>query len=71
MVYLFLCVAAMGLCCCLRAFFLVVANRGYSLVAALLIVVTTLVAEHGLQGARASVVLACELSSSLGSRAQA
>ena len=54
-----------------RGLFLVVANRGYSLVAGLLIVVTTLVAEHGLQGARASVVLACELSSSLGSRAQA
>ena len=44
---------------------LVVASRGYSLVAVhwlLLIAVASLVAQHGLQGLWASVVAACELS---------
>ena len=60
--YLFL--AVLGLCCC-TDFPLVAANGGYSLVVAcgLLIMVTSIVAEHGLSDARASVVAACELGS--------
>ena len=56
-IYLFL--AALGLCCCVRAFsscgergLLFVAVRG------LLIAVASLVAEHGLLGTRASVIVA-------------
>ena len=70
-VYLFL--AVLGLCCC-TDFPLAAANGGYSLavVRGLLIMVTSLVAEHRLSNARASVVAACELRSysPLGSRAQ-
>ena len=55
--YLFL--AVLGLCCC-TGFSLVVASGGYSPVAVpgLLIVVASLVAEPGLSGSWASVVVA-------------
>ena len=55
--------AALGLCCCAWAFSLVEASGGYSPVAVqgLLIVVASLVAEHGLQ-ARGSVVVVHGLS---------
>ena len=60
--YLFL--AVPGLYCC-TDFPLVAANGGYSLVVVcgLLIVVTSIVAEHGLSDAQASVAAACELGS--------
>ena len=50
--------ATLGLCCCVR-FSLVVASGGYSLVAVcgFLIAVASLFAEHGLQGAWASVTV--------------
>ena len=53
----------LGLCCC--AFLLVAVSRGYPLVLALwlLIAVASLLAEHRLSGTRASVVVACGLSS--------
>ena len=49
--------ALLGLRCC-TGFPLIAASGGYSLVAVcgLLIVVASIVAEHGLQGAQASVV---------------
>ena len=48
----------LGLCCC-TGFSLVVASRGYFLgvLRRLLIAVASLVAEHGLQGTQASVVV--------------
>ena len=53
---LFLFLVVLGLCCCV-GFSLVAANGGYSLVVmcGLLIVVASLVVEHGLQGMQASV----------------
>ena len=60
--------AALGLCCCARAFSSC-SERGLLFIAVcrLLIVVASLVVEHGLLGAWASVVVACRLSS-FGSR---
>ena len=60
-IYLYLFLAVLGLHCC----FSLVASRVFSPVAVprLLIVVASLVMEHGLWGARASVVSACGLSS--------
>ena len=54
----------LGLCCC-EGFSLVVESRGYSLatVPRLLIAVSSLDAEHSLQGKQASAVAACGLSS--------
>ena len=56
-IILFICLAVMGLRWC-RGFSLVAASTGYSLVVmcGLLIVVASLAVEHGLMGARASVV---------------
>ena len=69
--YLFyhLLLAVLGLCCS-AGFSLVVGSKSYSLVKALglLIAVASLIAEHGLWGAQASVVQASGLSS-CGSRA--
>lgn len=48
-----------GLCWCAQAFSLVTASKGYTLVAVcrLLTAVTSLVAEHGLQGSLASLIV--------------
>ena len=56
--------AALGLCCCTRAFSSC-GEQGLLFIAVcgLLIAVSSLVAEHGLQGTRASVVVAHGLSS--------
>ena len=59
-VYFFL--AVLGLPCCV-GFSLVAVSGGYSVVVTywLLIVVTSVVAEHSLLGAQASVAVACRL----------
>ena len=61
---LILILALLGLCCCM-SISLVAVSRGYSpvVVHELLIVVASLVAEHELSGARASVAAARGLSS--------
>ena len=57
-VCMYICVAALGLCCCARAFSSC-GKRGLLFVAVhgLLIAVASLVAEHGLLGVRASAVV--------------
>ena len=59
--YLFVCLflAVLGLHCYVD-FYLVAASRGYLLVCGLLTALTSLV-EHGLEGARASVIVAPRL----------
>ena len=61
--YVFL-LAVLGLCCC-TGFFCSCSEQGYSLVAvpSLVIAVVSPVAEHGLQGTQASVVVALGLQS--------
>ena len=56
--------AVLGLCCC-AGFSLVAASKGYSpgVMRGLLTAVASLVAEHGLQGPRASAVVAPRLQS--------
>ena len=62
--YLFICLylAMLGLCCCVWAFSSC-RDHGYSLavVRVLVIVVASLVGEHRLWGAQASVIVACGL----------
>ena len=54
----------LGFCCCMRAFSLVVVSKGYSLVVlGSLIAVASLVADLKFSGSRASVIVACRLSS--------
>ena len=62
-IYLFFFLAALGLCCCAQAF-PSCGNGGYSLVLVYghLTVVLSLVAEHGLSGTQASVVVVYRLS---------